>query len=454
MKKSEKAFTLVETLIMVGAIGIIAIITIVSLRNMRPDKDYMMIRKAYSETAKAVATLANDDDLYPVQKTAYKINPLGKYLTATFNRTIGDYVLQETNGLGDYIVYHEAYGSEKDYFSGYYQHYCSKPGAITGVGECGTDGYLYCRSGYILLYTDHRKGGSCIMYDRPKPQNMTRCGDSSMLIISAKGLPDTCDPDFCREWINQLHTCRLSLYDATGRTKMYKDDCEDRPLTTLSGSGQPIMTISDLSDQPIICNNVDIDCNEQPNNPACSVGGGKGEDDPCVTNPTSCLPNIEIPTKNSANLDTGSPIGDDKTGDTNYTIPNFQEGSRGDIFTNTALPANHPSDMKITNKFAYSFASLFDTKSSSCNSTSCSFVTKDGMSWTVDDNFTKSSKDAIITVDINGKKGPNSRTTGNIDRFRFRVDAGGAINVFGQSTDADVQKAMKALTSRKFRKED
>ena len=87
-------------------------------------------------------------------------------------------------------------------------------------------------------------------------------------------------------------------------------------------------------------------------------------------------------------------------------------------------------------------------------STSCSFVTKDGMSWTVDDNFTKSSKDAIITVDINGNKGPNSITTGNIDRFRFRVDAGGEINVYGQDNEASVQKALKALTSRKFRKED
>ena len=84
----NKAFTLVETLIMVGVIGIIAIITIVSMRNMRPDKDYMMIRKAYSETAKAVATLANDDELYPVQKTAYKPDKLNKYLTALINRQL------------------------------------------------------------------------------------------------------------------------------------------------------------------------------------------------------------------------------------------------------------------------------------------------------------------------------------------------------------------------------
>ena len=87
-KTNSKAFTLVETLIMVGVIGIIAIIAIVSLRNMRPDKDYMMIRKAYSEIAKAVATLANDDDLYPVQKTAYKNGEQDKYLAALKNRQL------------------------------------------------------------------------------------------------------------------------------------------------------------------------------------------------------------------------------------------------------------------------------------------------------------------------------------------------------------------------------
>ncbi len=46
--KSEKAFTLVETLIMVVVIGIIAIITIVSLRNMRPDKTYWIASSLHS----------------------------------------------------------------------------------------------------------------------------------------------------------------------------------------------------------------------------------------------------------------------------------------------------------------------------------------------------------------------------------------------------------------------
>lgn len=59
------AFTLTETLIMVAVIGIIAVISAISLKNMQPDKDAIMVRKAYTEAAKAVATLINDQDLYP-----------------------------------------------------------------------------------------------------------------------------------------------------------------------------------------------------------------------------------------------------------------------------------------------------------------------------------------------------------------------------------------------------
>lgn len=61
----RNAFTLTETLIMVAVIGIIAVISAISLKNMQPDKDAIMIRKAYTESAKAVATLINDQELYP-----------------------------------------------------------------------------------------------------------------------------------------------------------------------------------------------------------------------------------------------------------------------------------------------------------------------------------------------------------------------------------------------------
>ena len=70
------------------------------------------------------------------------------------------------------------------------------------------------------------------------------------------------------------------------------------------------------------------------------------------------------------------------------------------------------------------------------------------MSWSVQDRFSNNSyKDVLITVDIKG----NDKSK---DKYAFKVDAGGAISVYGQSTDAQVQKALKALTSRKFRNED
>ena len=66
--KNKSAFTLVETLIMVAVIGVIATVTVVSLKGMRPDKDVMMIKKAYSTTVQIVNTLANDTELYPYAK--------------------------------------------------------------------------------------------------------------------------------------------------------------------------------------------------------------------------------------------------------------------------------------------------------------------------------------------------------------------------------------------------
>ena len=64
--RKNNAFTLTETLIMVAVIGVIAVISAVSFRNIQPDKDTVMLRKAYSDISKAVATLINDQELYPL----------------------------------------------------------------------------------------------------------------------------------------------------------------------------------------------------------------------------------------------------------------------------------------------------------------------------------------------------------------------------------------------------
>lgn len=65
--KKRFAFTLSETLIMVAIVGIIAAISVVSLKNLRPDKDALLIRKAYNEISKAVEAMVNDEILYPSQ---------------------------------------------------------------------------------------------------------------------------------------------------------------------------------------------------------------------------------------------------------------------------------------------------------------------------------------------------------------------------------------------------
>ena len=628
-KTNSKAFTLVETLIMVGVIGIIAIIAIVSLRNMRPDKDYTMIRKAYSEIAKAVATLANDDELYPVQKTAYKNGEQDKYLAALKNRQLAlDYAYcagYETYGVDYYWGRCSAIGAVQYCYNGWTKggkNYCTCNdsntdcnGQLWNHAKCGCDCKNDCPAGYgrdshcnCSVCSPCQNGGQLIANTcmcnctNTCPDGQIRRSDcscynpgsgsgsgSSSSSSSSGGVgyclvgdyeactqvggtfnQSTCKCTFpngyngdCSDLRNQLDnwntngvtiskldnllknlfpsrkvmlartdlqteqrliddvnsSCALpatstssySTSTSSGNNYQYsccgwmmidevasdyafgggtchylgagngwilfcpfgttKQGCQcvsssSSSSSSSSGSsssssgsskdGLTLRTTDGFTDQiweASGCNS-GIDCSAHPENDACRTGGGDPNPDPCAANPTACLQDISIPTENPDDIGTSTPNGDNKNGSADYTLPNFQAGSRGNVFTNTTLPANHPSDMKTTNKFAYSFASLFDTKSSSCDSTSCSFVTKDGMSWTIKDRFTESTKDALIYVDINGKKGPNSRTGMNIDEFRFRVDAGGAIYVFGRSEDADVQKAMKALTSRKFRKED
>ena len=67
-----KAFTLTESLIMIAIVGVIATITMVSLAGLKPNKDKMLLQKAYKATMSAVAELANDPVAYPPLKSAMK----------------------------------------------------------------------------------------------------------------------------------------------------------------------------------------------------------------------------------------------------------------------------------------------------------------------------------------------------------------------------------------------
>lgn len=107
MKNQRYAFTLVETLIMMAIIGVIGTVTVVSLRGMRPDKDKMMIKKAYSEIVKAVDSLINDSSLYPYARTAFLLDGLRPIVLVqsaitedmtTFNCTPSEMRSCENNG--------------------------------------------------------------------------------------------------------------------------------------------------------------------------------------------------------------------------------------------------------------------------------------------------------------------------------------------------------------------
>lgn len=67
---SNKAFTLSESLIMMAIVGVIAVITMVSLSSLKPNKDKMLLQKAYSATLTAVAEITNDPVAYPPLKSA------------------------------------------------------------------------------------------------------------------------------------------------------------------------------------------------------------------------------------------------------------------------------------------------------------------------------------------------------------------------------------------------
>ena len=81
-------FTLTETLVMMGIIAAIAVITFSSISDVTPDRQNMLVKKAYKETVEAVQTLLDDEDLYP----RYYAYNLDKTYTNSFAAITSDYV--------------------------------------------------------------------------------------------------------------------------------------------------------------------------------------------------------------------------------------------------------------------------------------------------------------------------------------------------------------------------
>lgn len=61
----KKGFTLGEMVVTVGVVAFLALILMPMLKDMMPNQEQAMFKKAYYITERAIAELVNDDDLYP-----------------------------------------------------------------------------------------------------------------------------------------------------------------------------------------------------------------------------------------------------------------------------------------------------------------------------------------------------------------------------------------------------
>lgn len=61
----KKGFTLGEMVVTVGVVGFLAMVLLPVLKDVMPNQEQVMFKKAYYTTERSVAELVNDDDLYP-----------------------------------------------------------------------------------------------------------------------------------------------------------------------------------------------------------------------------------------------------------------------------------------------------------------------------------------------------------------------------------------------------
>lgn len=339
---SKKAFTLVETLIMVAVVGIIAVITVVSLKNMSPDKDAVLVRKAYTEMSKAVATLVNDEQLYPSAKVAYNFK---------------DY------GLNDSFNSFAAGGNNQE--------------------EAWDPNELNPTSCVLIV---------------PGSSNSSNTGNTSNI---TNELPEGKD---------------CPLVDRFGECITEDNGCDAEAQDNCDGHWDAINCVC-------INNNQGSSGSSNSSNVTPEVGSDPG--------------NVDI-TTSSASVSSGISGGNlDKL---EKLTGNLKSASNvlGD---NTVR--NGASAYNSNNKFAYNFAKLFDTRSSSCSGNYCKFTTPDGMAWKVTDNFRDGGGNASIDVNIynNGK---------DANTYYFQVDAGGKISIDDNKSTA--VKARRYLNSRKMTK--
>ena len=314
-------FTLTEILVMVGVIGIIAVVTIVSLSGKRPDKDAIMLKKAYKSMSEVVATVVNNEDLYPL-------------------------VINETAGV----------------FAGL------KPSKI-----------------YVAALVGDDLPGRPDMYETTTDE-VSQFTSSCLSVLSSGSKPIKMG---CKKY--------ETIYGTIEVPPSVIENCKNNGGSWDSNNCECVTPkIPDLSSSSSIT----------PVVPPSS--GGKGRD-------------IGSEFTSSTSSGSGAKVNADA-----MALSSSSGGSSGsssiisryEVLTNTAVPKNAVNPKYTSaNKFAYNFAVAF-VDSPTVSGNVVSYRTKDGIRWTITDNFTSATPNAFIDVVVN--------STTNTS-YRFTVDASGRI---------------------------
>ena len=329
-------FTLTEILVMVGVIGIIAVVTIVSLSGKRPDKDAIMLKKAYKSMSEVVATVVNNEDLYPL-------------------------VMNETAGV----------------FAGL------KPSKIYVAALLGDD-----------------------LPGRPDLQQTTNTWDDALFDQSSS----------CLSVPSSSGTSSGTSSGLSSGLKPIKVGCN--LYMTIDGNiVVPPSVIENCKNKGGTWNSSDCECNT-PNIP--DLGSSSGITP--VVPPSSGGKGRDIGSEFTSSTSSGSGpkvnAGAVAAGSASDGSSEINKISRYEVLTNTAIPKNAVNPKYTSaNKFAYNFAVAF-VDSPTVNGNVVSYRTKDGIRWTVTDNFTSATPNAFIDVVVN--------STTNTS-YRFTVDASGRI---------------------------
>lgn len=384
----KNAFTLTETLLMVAVVGIIAVISAVSLKNITPDKDVVMIRKAYTDVSKAVAVLVNNQDLYPYARVAMKnvdskLNPMWQSVAAAsceellLSTDLSDSRLNDENkGMADNLQQYQL------------------------TMSCGGGG-----------------GGGGGTTSTSSSSSLTSSTSSSSSSSSSSHIINKL---LCELDTRDTTTCPEGCYLSSG--VCYHSEL----LTSSSFSSSSSSFSSSNSCATSACEYREL---EVPVD-AGSDNISKGSD-----------------SVSGSNLQDGT-YADKPLQQEGSSVDLAAHGS---VFLNTAV-MDGSTAYTSNNKFAYNFAKLFKSDDLYCSGRVCEFTTPDGMEWTVTDNFSvAASQTATIKVDINGSSaGANSSTADKPDIYTFTVDASGAVTISGN--DAAATKAKRVLKDRKAKK--